>query len=279
MSEESRTAKLQLSWLRRQWLKVAAVIGDNPRMATFVLVGSIGLMLFYGIRLGGCAHFIESAARWRLETFGGVHHVSRAVRTSDVVLSLKLPQYDRLDLTSPTAVHLGGSAFRKELGEIAENGGHLRINILDPRISDLSHPQHERFLALAAVFGQTHRELDARLWHSVSVLLRLQDELGDRLEARLISAPSADAKAPYFTIGRSGHLYQSANPKHCLDVIVPRPETPSFTDSSSDPSVIIVNRPNNPEVLRFSEAFKSLWEAATPLDAALQQELRARIDG
>jgi hypothetical protein len=192
---------------------------------------------------------------------------------------MKHPEYDRLDVTSPTASHLGGSAFRKELRKMAKAHAQMRINVLDPRVSDPSHPQHERFLALAEVFGQSHRELDARLWHSVAVLMHLQEEFGDQLEVRLISKPSTEAQAPYFTIGRSGHLYQSGNPKRRLDVIVPRPDEPTFTDSFSDPGMIIVNRPENAEVLRFTEAFKSMWELATPLDGTIQKELRAHIDG
>lgn len=271
--------KVQLSWLRRQWLKVAAVIGDHPKTATVMLVGSIGLILFYGIRLGGFSHFIESAARWRLETFGGSHHVSRSVRTPDVLLSMKHPDYDRLDVISPTAVHLGGSAFRKEFRKMAKEHARMRVAVLDPRLSDPAHPQHQRFLALAKAFGQSSRELDARLWHSVAVLLFLQEEFGDRLEIRLISAPSPDARAPYFSIGRSGHLYQSFNPKRRLDVIVPRPDQPTFTDSFSNPGVIIVNRPDHSDVILFTEAFKAMWESATPLDEALREEFCAHIDG
>lgn len=278
MSAEAKMGKVQLSWLRRQWLKVAAVIGDHPKTATFMLVGTVGLLLFYGIRLGGFSHFIESAARWRLETFGGTLRVSRSVRTPDVLLSMKHPEYNRLDVTSPTASHLGGSAFRKELRKMAADHAQMRINVLDPRLSDPSHPQHERFLALADAFGQSPRELDARLWHSAAVLLHLQEEFGDHLEVRLISKPSPAAKPPYFSIGRSGHLYQSGNPKRRLDVIVPRPAEPTFTDSFSDPGMIIVDRPKNPEVLRFTEAFKAMWEAATPLDATVQREFRTHID-
>lgn len=237
------------------------------------------MVLFYGIRLGGFSHFVESGARWRLETFGGSHRVNRSVQMPDVWLSMKHPEYDRLDVTSPTASHFGGSAFRKELKEIAELKGQMRFNVLDPRLSDPSHPQYERFLELAKVFGQSRQELDVRLWHSVAVLMRLQEDLGDRLEIRLIAEPFAEAKAPYFTIGRSGHSYLSANPSKRLDVIIPRPGEPTYSDSFSDPSVIILNRPKNAEVIRFTEAFNTMWETAVPLDAALQKTFRAHIDG
>ena len=81
------------------------------------------------------------------------------------------------------------------------------------------------------------------------------------------------------SIGRSGHSYLAANPAKRLDVIVPRPDQPSYNDSFSDPGVIHLNRPKNAEVTRFTEAFKTMWESATPLDAALQEKFRAHIDG
>ncbi|MGI9243232.1 MAG: hypothetical protein ACR2RV_20710, partial [Verrucomicrobiales bacterium] len=140
-------------------------------------------------------------------------------------------------------------------------------------------PQHARFLRLAEAFGQSRHELDVRLWHSIAVLMHLKEELGDCVEIRLISEPFAEARDPYFTIGRSGHSYLSDKPKRRLDVIVPRPDQPSYTDSFSNPGVITLNRPNNPEVIRYTEAFESLWESATPLDAALEEEFRTHIDG
>ncbi|MGI9244191.1 MAG: hypothetical protein ACR2RV_25560, partial [Verrucomicrobiales bacterium] len=122
-------------------MKAAAVIGDHPFLSTVILSGAVGMFLFYGFRLGGFTHFFESGARWRLETFGGSHQVDRSVKMPDVWLSMKHPEYDRIDVTSPTASHFGGSAFRKELREIAEIDGKVRFDILDPRISSPSHPQ------------------------------------------------------------------------------------------------------------------------------------------
>ena len=78
------------------WFKGAAVAGigtglfwgsDNaPRPARavgYALAAVVGLVLFYAIRLDGFSHCIESGSRWRIETFGGRHHVDRSVRTPD----------------------------------------------------------------------------------------------------------------------------------------------------------------------------------------------------
>ncbi|MFT4550946.1 MAG: hypothetical protein ACI9UA_004943 [Pseudoalteromonas tetraodonis] len=280
MSEKSKTARIELSLFRRQWLKVAAFVGDHPWMATIVSCGAIGLVLFYGMYLGGFSHFFESGSRWRLETFGGRHEVERSVQTPDVVLSLRHPPYDRLDVTTPTAVHLGGTAFRKELRSMLnERGGRLRINVLDPRLTDPSNPNHARFVELAGAFGMTRHELSARCWHSAAVLLHLAEEFGEKIEIRLIAEPVAGAKSPYFCIGRSGHSYQSENPKKRLDVIVPRPAESTNSDSFTHPGLIIKDRPNNDQVIRFTDAFKSAWDNATPLDQALQDELQNYLDG
>jgi hypothetical protein len=280
MSEDTPTARVQLSWTRRQWLKITALAGDHPGIAVLVLGGSLGLILFYGIRLGGFSHFLESGARWRMETFGGSHHVERSVQTPDVLLSLKQVEYDRLDVTAPTAIHLGGTAFRKELRRmVLERGGQLRINALDPRLADPDHPSHQRFVSLAEVFGMTEIELAARCWYSTAVLLHLEEEFGDGVQIRLISQAGDSAAHPYFCIGRSGQSYFSDDPKTRLDVIIPRPAEPTFSNSFTHPGVIIKDRPKQAEVIRFTAAFNATWANATPLDQALQDELRTHLDG
>ena len=280
MSEESRTVRTQPSWGRRQWLKIVATVDDHPRATIALVVVVLGVAVFYATRLGGMSHFMESGARWRVDTFGGTHHVDRAVRTPDVLLSFREREFNRLDALAPTAVHFGGTVFREELRAMAaREGGFIRIAALDPRLAEENHPGHARFVALGQAFGLSPYELAARCWHSTAVLLRLAEELADRVEIRLISEPHEDAQAPYFCIGRSGHAYEAGDEGTRLDVIVPRPSEPTGSDSFTHPGMIIKNRPNNPDVLRHTREFESLWNAATQLDDELRIELLDHIDG
>ncbi len=280
MPDPSDTARIQLSWSRRQWLKFAAFVEDHPKTTVATVVLLVSFILFYGIRLKGFAHFSESGARWRLETFGGSHRFDRSVRVPDIVLSFQRFQCDQLDITVPTAAHLGGTAFRKELREIAaEKDGRIRVAALDPRLSEVGHLHHERFAELSEVFGMRPWEFRARCWHSTAVLIHLGEELGEAIEIRLISEPSPDAVEPYFVIGRSGHAYRAAKPEKRLDTIVPRPAEPTGSDSFTHPGTVHMNRPKHPDVVKFSEAFATLWQKATPLTPELKDELLIQLRG
>ena len=280
MTQPEKTIRVQTPWLRRQWLKVTAFMEDHPRISVGIGGLLLAAFLFYGIRLGGFAHFRESASRWRVETFGGAHQVDRSVRISDVILSFQHRQYNKLDVVAMTAVNLKGNAFREELREIAaEPEGHIRIVALDPRLGEPGHPEHEKFVALAEAFGQKQWEYRARAWHSASVLLHLRKELGDAIEIRFLSTPSKDANPPFITAGRSGHLYFSTNPKKRLDVVVPRPDEPDGNDSFAHPGTVYIDRQEDGQVVKFTAQFKELWEKATPLDDALQNELLQELRG
>ncbi len=280
MTQPEKTIRVETPWLRRQWLKITAFMEDHPRLSVGAGVLLLAAFLFYGIRLGGFAHFRESAARWRVETFGGAHHVDRSVRIPDVILSFQDRQYDQLDVVAMTAVNLKGTAFRKELREMAADpDGRIRIVALDPRLGEPEHPGHAKFVALAEAFGQKQWEYRARSWHSASVLLHLKEDLGDAIEIRFLSTASEGAHPPFLTAGRAAHLYFSDNPKKRLDIVVPRPDEPTGTDSFTHPGTIYIDRPKNGQVVKFTAQFNELWEKATPLDDALQNELLQELRG
>ena len=280
MPLEHDKALARPSFFRRLWLRILAVAEDHPLASSSVALLLLVIVLFYGFRLGGFDHFRESWARWRVETFGGHHHVDRSVRTSDVVLSFRRMQYDQLDAVTMTAAHLKASAFRKELKEMAaEDGGRIRLVALDPRLGDVDHPLYPAFAKLADAFGHKPWEYSARCWHSVAVLIELENEIGEALQVRLVTKPLPDATLPFFSIGRSGHAYRAKDPAKRLDVIVPRPAKPTGTDSFSQPADIFVNRPENAEVKRFQAAFETAWTNSIPLDDSLKLELLTQLRG
>ena len=280
MSEQSKTARIQPSWGRRQWLKILAIIDDHPKVAIFLAMVVLGGVLFYAMLLGGLSHFFQSAARWRVESFGGTLHVDRAVRTPDVLLSFRESEFNRLDALVPTATHFGGTAFRAELRAMVDReDGLIRVGALDPRLSDPDHPQHKRFTELAEAFGMSDYELEARCWYSTAVLLCLEAEFGAGIEIRLIEAPVENAQSPYFCLGRSGHLYYSDGRKGRLDVIVPRPEKPTGSDSFTNPGMIIKNRPKDDDVVRFNRNFDSMWEGALELNGDLRDQFLDHLNG
>jgi hypothetical protein len=264
------TGRVSLSWPRRQWLKFVALLEDHPLPTVTLIVLTTAFLLFYATRLHGWSHFKESFARWRVDAVGGTHKVNRSIRIPDVLLSFEDPEHDRIDFLAPTSVHIGANAFRQELQELVDHHGAARIITLDPRLADPSHPHHERFSQLARAFGQEPWEFAARALYNAAVVMRLDEEFGDACRIRFVSTPSPDARPPYFTIGRSGHSYQSDNPDDRLDVMVPRPETPTGRDSLTDPATIAANRPNHPDVTRFTNAFDNTWETAAPLDDAIR---------
>jgi len=279
MPEDDKMARVQLSRSRYLWLKLSAWIEDHPRLSITTSTLLAALLIFYATVLRGCSHFQESGDRWMLETFGGVHHVDRAVRTPDVVLSLRRFDYDRLDSTLPTAGHFGGTAFRTELKSLVDRGGFIRINSLDARLADPDHPGHTRFLATAAAFGMTPSELTARCWYSISVLLHLKKDLGDKIEIRLFATPDEQAQTDHFCIGRSSHAYHHGDTGKRLDIIVPRPSEPTGLDSFNHPGTIIKNRPENADVVRFTAAFERLWQQGTPIDDVLEREFLEQLHG
>ena len=106
----------------------------------------------------------------------------------------------------------------------------------------------------------------------------MEEDLGDGIEIRLISEPSDTSKYPYFCSGRSGHNYFSTNQKKRLDIIVPRPEKPTYSNSFTHPGKIIKDRPKNADVVRFTKAFEATWETAIPINQALHEKLRTYLD-
>lgn len=280
MAENSDKGLVRPSFFRRLWLRIMAVAEDHPFASLSLFGALLAIVLFYGFRLGGFDHFRESWARWRVENFGGRHHVDRSVRTSDVVLSFHRMQFDQLDAFTMTAAHLKASAFRKELKEMAaEEGGRIRIVALDPRLGDVDHPLHPAFAELAAAFGHKPWEYSARCWHSVAVLIELENEIGESLQVRLLTEALPDATPPFFSIGRSGHAYRAKDPDKRLDIIVPRPSKPSGTDSFTHPADIFVNRSGNAEVQRFHASFETAWERSIPLDEPLKNEFLIHLRG
>ena len=280
MNQKDRTGELALSWGRRQWRKIVAIVEDHPKLSilAFILGGS--LVLFYATRLQGLAHFRESLSRWKVETFGGVHQVDRAVRMADVILSFRPSDHDRLDVLSLTSIHFGGNAFREELKALAKRGGKMRIVLLDPRIGDRGSAMNDAFLKLAEAFGQKPWEFRARCWYAAAVVLRLSEELGDGLEFRMLSEPIRGAVPPFFSPGRSAHSYMASEPTDRMDIVIPRPDLPGGSDTSTHPAWVIVDRyEQNEEVSRFTEAFQNAWSDAAPVDEALAKQLREYLDG
>lgn len=272
--------RVALSWRRRTWLRCIAWVEDHPWIATAATLGVVLMVSFYGIRLGGWNHCVESFARWRVETFGGVHEIDRSVRMYDVLMSFRRDRdRDRVDVASMATFHVTGRSFLAELKEIVrERGGVVRVVSLDPRLADPAHPSHAAFAAQAEAFGQRPWEFGACCWHSTAVLIHLSEELGERFEVRFLDRPSADAVPPHFSIGRSLHVYRHDEPSHCVDVLIPRPAE-GGSDSLVHPTVIVCRRPRNPEVVRFRAAFERLWESAIPMDATLKETLLDRLDG
>jgi len=258
---------------------VVAWVEDHPKTAIAGLLGLLGLLYFYAVPLRGLAHARESFARWRIERFGGVHQVDRSVQIYDVLLSFEPRPLDRLDVVSLFSNHVGGRSFEQELEAVVGAGGHVRVVTLDPRMGDESHPRHAAFAALGRAFGQEPWLFEANVWHSTATLVALQERLGERFEIRFTTDGLPDARAPFFTHGRSAHSYSSSKPKRRLDVIVPRPESPDGADSLAHPAMVIRNRPDHPEVKKYTAALEALWGASAPLDDALKSQLVARFDG
>ncbi|MEM7145624.1 MAG: hypothetical protein AAF591_10845 [Verrucomicrobiota bacterium] len=269
-SPPPNTGQISLSWPRRQYLKAVAILEDHPKSTLALLTLALAFLLFYATQLHGWSHFQESLKRWKVESFGGVHHVNRSIRIPDVLLSFEDAGHTQLDFIAPSSVHIGANAFRVELRNLIENHGTARILTLDPRLADPSHPYHQRYLDLAQAFGQQPWEFAARSKYGAAVVTHLADEFGDACEVRFISQPAPDAIPPYFTLGRSGHSYEENNRQDRLDVIVPRPNHPTGLDSLTDPADIVVDRPNYPEVVRFTDAFEQNWENASPLDQSIR---------
>lgn len=277
MSSSSRTGDFSVSWPRRQWLKAVALIQDHPTIVLTSLVIGVSFVVFYATQLDGVAHFKESWSRWKVENFGGRHPVSRASRTSDVILSFQPAHYDRVDVLSMISLHFGGTAFRKDIERLVERGGKLRVVTLDPRLGDPDHPEHALFEGLAKAFGQEPWAFRVRAWYSMAVMIELKQAFGDAMQIGMISERLAQAKAPYISPGRSSHSYDSQNPGHRQDVIVERPETPDGFDSFSHPASVIRERPDDPLVQRFTEAFAEAWDESDMLEGELLDALLERI--
>ena len=279
MLEKSDSVPVQLPWVRHQWRKVTAWIEDHPLPTLLAGGGLLAAVVFYGTRLNGYNHAAESLVRWKLDNFGGVQRVERSIEVAGVVLSFARQSYDRLDAMTLTTAHLGATAFRQEFREISGRpNGLVRVLTLDPRLADADHPHHGAFVKYGEAEQLEPWEFSARVWHCCAVLLHLKRELGPRVEVRLVSAPAPDATPPYFSIGRSVHVWRSADPNRRLDVLVPEPHKPVAADSFTAPALIIKDRPDHQEARRFEKAFAAMWETAVPIDSALQSELLRHLD-
>ncbi len=279
--QSHRTGRVAHSWPRRQWLRLLAIVEDHPRTILLCCAGLAAFLVFYGCQLRGWSHFQESFSRWRVALFGGVHQVNRSVRVYDAVLAFENIPFNRLDVTSLTALHVGGTAFRKELNHvILRDQGHVRIILLDPRLGSSSHPLHPRFAAVARRVGEEPYQFAAKCWHAAAAGIELSDAFSPNLEIRFLDSPLPETEPPWFALGHSAHLYDHSDPSRRLDVITPRPAASDqrIRSSFEDPSLVIHNRPNHPEVRRFQAAFNTLWDQAQPLDPTLRRELLRRLD-
>ena len=276
MHKQDRVGTIAPAWLRIQWKKLLAVLDDHPVPTLSVLGACVLLVGFYATQLHGLSHFRESFARWKVETFGGVHEVDRAVRMPDVILSFKPRGYDRLDAISMTSIHFGGIAFREELRELVNRGGLIRVVILDPRLSDPDSPSAPAFAKLASAFGTNPWVLREECWYSTAVILSLSEELGESFQVRLLSNPLPQAEEPYFSLGKSAHAYLYTAPNDRLDVIVPRQDPDQGLSSFAQPASVIIYRPEHPDVQKFKSAFEEAWEHGTVVDQSLYEELSSR---
>ena len=276
---QQRTGHLSVAWPRKQWLKVIAVLQDYPKISVTTITLTLGSLLFYATQLDGLAHFKESFSRWRVENFGGEHQVDRAARAPDVILSFPNAHYDRVDLLSMTSIHFGGRAFRKEIEGVIQRGGIIRVVGLDPRIGNNQHPNNGSFIELAKAFDEELWEFRARCWHSAAVLVRLNQQLGERFQVRLIAEAIPGATSPYMSPGRWSHAYREDDPSKRMDVIVERPDTPDGRSSFAHAARVFRNRPDDPTVSRFTALFEEAWKRGTPLDLPLTQVLLESLDG
>lgn len=276
---DQKTGDLSPRWPRRQWRKLVALIEDHPIPMVSLLAVAIAFVVFYAFHLDGLGHFQESFSRWQVENFGGVHHVERSARNPDVVLSFAETPYDRLDVLSLLSPHFGGTAYNEELKKLTARGGRIRILTLDPRLGDSSHPRHEAFAKLAEANGQEVWEFRARIWYSIAVLLHLKQDLGEALDLRVLAVPMPEARPPFFVLGRSSQAYCSDRPEVRMDILVPRPERPTYSDSFTHPAIIVRDQPDQPEVKRFSQAFERAWASAIRVDEALAQTFLQHLDG
>ncbi len=270
-----------ISWPRRQWLKLVAVVQDHPAVTAGSLVAGVVAVMFYLFVLGGGAHVRYAVKVWRLRAFGGVQELDRASRIFDNLEIFDSPDYNRLDIVS-LSLYVASTTFRQELIELVEDDhGRIRIVTLDPRIADPGHPQRAAFENLAGRFGQKPWEFEVECWHSIIKLLTLRDDLGEGIEIRLIAEPSPTAPPGYFLLGRSYHAYNSKTPRKRFDIIVPRPAGEEFraADSPAHPALRLKNRTDNPEVRRFTKEFDLLWQRAQPIDDALAETLLKRFRG
>jgi hypothetical protein len=260
--------------VRRYWLATTAWVGDHPMLAGLLIVVLVASTLFYCIRLHGFTHIGESLSRWRMEVFGGRFDVERSIEVPDVILSFRDEEFDQVDAVSGSAGFMGGTAFRKEIEEIAKRkGARIRGVALDPRMGMRAHPANREFEAEAEAFGLRPWEYLARCRHSAAVLIHLMEDFGPVLEVRLLDKPISSATAPFFVPGRSVQLYRAADPSIRLDILVPQPGEADGMDSFTHPGLIIRHRPEDEDVKRFKAAFEEAWRAAKPLDAAARAEI------
>ena len=279
MNQAPQTGHLSVSWPRKQSLKAIAVLQDYPKASLTVIALTFGTILFYLTQLNGLEHFNESFSRWRVENFGGEHPVDRAARVPDVLLSFPNAHYDRVDVLSMTSIHFGGRAFRKEIEEVMQRGGIIRVVGLDPRVGNHDHPNNKAFVDLAKAFDEELWEFRARCWHSAAVLVHLNQQLGERFQVRLMAESITGARAPYMSPGRWSHSYRADNRGERMDVIIERPDIADGTDSFSHKARVFRNRPDDPTVALFATAFEEAWRNGTLLDEILTQALLETLDG
>ncbi len=274
-----RRGTVELSFFRRQWLKLVALMEDHPR--AFLAAGGLVLALVwvYGIPLQGAGHCRESLRRWKLEMMGGEYSIDRAIRIFDVLMSFEPEPHDRLDVVVVGGVPLAASAFREELETVVtRRRGRVRYIVLDPRPGEPGSPMAPAYEALATEFGQEPWEFRAGAWHAAAVALRLGEKLGDNFEVRLLSRPAPDAPPPFFVGARWVHAYDADDPSSRMDVVAFGTSGRSGEDYASKPATLYVDRPDDAVVTALQSRFDALWEQADPLDETVRAELMKTLN-
>jgi hypothetical protein len=275
----TRQGEVALPFWRRQWKMLVAIMDDHPLPFIIASMVLAALVAFYAVPLRGASHCLESFRRWKLEMVGGEYVIDRGVRIYDVMLSIEPEEHDRADLVSMGGVPLVGSAFRSDIETlVGARAGKLRFLALDPRVSDPKHPSFARFEALALALGYKPWEFRASVWHAAAVLLRMHESLGAGFEIRFVTGQEGVEGADGFVAKPWVSLYGSGDRRKRMDLVAADPGEDSGEDYSARPAHLIVDRPDDPEVVELGKLFEEWWEKSTVLDATLQEQLMARLE-
>ena len=259
----------------RLWLE--QISGDHPGLVIAVVFGLIAFSVLSGWSLGGMKYpswiyVKESTRQISLGVFGGKQKIDRAVDIYNELEIFGLPGYDSFDIKA-TTLYVTATSFRPMFQNIiSENGGEIRILVLNPLMGLYSETQNE-FASLAEKFGNTSEELLAESWLTVVFLKKLKQDLGRKFNIRFFDSYVVNmSEREYLIRGRSYHKYNKNNPKERFDIIVPyEQQKEEGMDSNERVAWRIRNRENSKLVKDHMKEFEDLWSKSITLQEVLNQ--------